>query len=1206
MSFLALHFLGPPLAEINDTALHFKRRKVLALLVYLAITSRRHSRGFLTDLLYPKQDRIHAQGGFRRILSGLKSAIGDHWLKIDLDGISFCTGDDLWIDVFEFRRKLEQHRTQIQSGVGFDDAGLLKQAVQLYRGEFLSGFYLKDSTSFDEWQFFERERLQREYEYILERLVNVSVTRRDITQAIRYANQLLSVDPLSEEVHCLLIRLYMESGHRSAALRQYETCRSLLEKELQALPDDETTRLFEEIRSQKVIKDNFLNVDVLQKLQPSPVADELSGTADMIRPSSRRDHKIETPVLFLIDTREYNQQSAIADLRAFIEKCIISGGGDIVSTPSDIINVVFSTCKAAIATALEAQIRLQRGKTPIAEKCGSRGLAVAIYAAEAEERGAEGLPGWVVRQGSHILDAAHTGQILLSSAAARLARKHLPQNASLRYLGSHRLKGLDPAQVIYQLQHPSLFQDFPALKTLDTFPNNLRSLTTRLIGRERAISDVIEILCRDDVRILTMTGAGGTGKTRLAVHAAAKLIDRFEDGVYFVDLSSVSDHEKVVSTIAGTLGIRESRGQDRPISEVFKDYLKNKQMLLLLDNFENVVPAAGRVTGLLSECPDVKMIITSRVSLHIPGVREYEILPLSLPDTRVGNIEVQVAQSEAVQLFVDRARIVKSGFTMDKENASVISEICLHLDGLPLAIELAASRLKVLAPKQLLKRIAHRFKILTNRSQDLPPRQQTLLNTIDWSYNLLDDSEKRLFTRLSVFAGGCSVEAAEQVCSIAEEEPELPILDGLTALMDKSLLRQYDTAGGSRFWMLESIKEHSRIQLEHSLESQTVSQRHACYFLEMAEETESLLHGPDQVAWLDRWEIEYNNLQDALSWFLSSGEFQNAFRLALALEWFWYRYGYFSDGRKWLEEILDRADGDRFPHLRARAYNALGWIVFLQGNWLYAKNCYSKCLELSRQRNDKKNEVTAVSRLGVVERWLGELEEGTIHGEEAIRIGREIDDPLQIAYSLICAYATTGGVFPDRPPPRAELEEALSITQQTGDLWSIAHILNGLGDLFRELGDYCEARIRYEESLRIFRELKDRWMIAWTLEGLGRTCYLDDDYSNAEKNLREGVKLFSTLGDKRNAGLMLFWLGMVKRSRGCHGAAARLLGAFDSLNRVLSGNHVTGPKKHCSELNQAFADYRSTYMAEWVKGQAMTLEDAISFALTEPSDVHSD
>ena len=1216
---LALYLLGPPRFKLDGAAFELKRRKVLALFVYLAVTAQPHSREVLTALLYPEQDRSRARSDFRQTLSILNGTIGEGWLSIDRKTISLPARSGLWIDVHEFRRLIEESRKPDREGTKSEIGKLLVEATHLYRSEFLSGFYLKDSPDFDEWQFFEQESLQQEYILILERLVEIYGARGEFKPAIYYGRIWLSIDPLDEAVHRLLMRLYSLAGQRAAALRQYKKCTSVLEKEFGVAPDQDTEKLHKEIQSGQLVAGG-LRPDFPQQECERPTTLPRRSVPRSTSRSSSQDRPTGVMVFLFADMKgrtrfvgsnRREMEVAFCRHKTLLGSVIEAQGGLIFSSREDALHAVFPTASTAASAALRAQISFQNEpwgyfsaaappkSTPGQISPGAIGLRIALHAGEAAF-GKEGYFGTVVDHTALLLSAAHGGQILLSTAAAELVKDALPEEASLCSLGYHRLKDLGLPQPIFQLLHPNLVSDFPGLKTLDSYQNNLPSQPTSLIGRNRELAEVLDVLILEEVQILTLTGPPGTGKTRLGIHAAAELIDHFEHGVFFVDLAALSEPEQVIPAIAGTLDVKQSMSQGRPLFEILKDYLKSRQVLLLLDNFEHLLPAAGQVAGLLATCPGLKVIVTSRESFHMRGEREFLVPPLSLPKPGISQAVERLTRYEAVRLFIERGVAARPDFVVTKENAPAVAEICVRLDGLPLAIELAASRLRVLSAQDLMKKLADRLKLLKGGSRDLPVRQQTLRGEIDWSYELVDEDERRLFARLSVFVGGCNLEAAEQVCSDPGRASELDVLDGLASLVDKNLLRQNQVAGEARFRMLETIKEYSQMRLEESPDMEAVRQRHACYFLELAEEAGRKLHGPDQMAWLDRLERENGNLKGAMVWFLNSGYAEEGLRLGGALEWFWYRNGHFSDGQKWLEQALELTDEAEPAKIRAKVLDALGWMVFLQGDWSRARAIYRESLELFQKLGDTRGEGMALSRLGVTERWLGDFSGGTEHCEEAVRIAREVGNPLRLAYTLIWAYATTGGKF-EGEAPQAELEEAVELSRQLGDLWGISHALNGLGDLFRELGESREARPRYEEALRGFRELKDRWMTAWTLEGLGGVGFLDGDYRNAQGYIKESIALFDLLRDQGNVVFMLSRLGMVAGFLGNHPRAACLLGAFKNIYEVLITHEAASLMHYDPELVNAFSEYQTDFTAEWAQGQVMTYEQAVEYAL-EDSD----
>jgi predicted ATPase len=436
---------------------------------------------------------------------------------------------------------------------------------------------------------------------------------------------------------------------------------------------------------------------------------------------------------------------------------------------------------------------------------------MAVHTGTVEERGGDYF-GPTLNRVARLLSAGHGGQVLLSLSTEELVRDRLPLGIGLRDLGVRRLKDLFGPEHVFQLTAPGLPASFPPLKTLDVRLNNLPIQPTPLLGREREVAEIAGLLRREDVRLLTLTGTGGTGKTRLALQSAAEMIDEFEDGVFFVALSPVSDPHLVASALAGALSVSESAG--RALKEDLRNFLSNKELLLVLDNFEQVVDAAPLVGELLSACPGLKVLGTSRTSLRIYGEHEYAVRPLELPDPdHLPPIET-LREYEAIRLFTERAHAANTDFSLTEENAPAVAEICARLDGLPLAIELAAARVKLLSPQAMCSRLSNPLKFLTGGARDLPERQRTLRGAIAWSHALLDEGEQALFARLSVFSGGCALEAVEAVCD-GEDDLPVDIFEGLSSLVDKSMLRQEEGIEEEpRFVMLETIREYARERLE--------------------------------------------------------------------------------------------------------------------------------------------------------------------------------------------------------------------------------------------------------------------------------------------------------------------------------------------------------------------------------------------------------
>nr|HET6901475.1 adenylate/guanylate cyclase domain-containing protein [Ktedonobacteraceae bacterium] len=547
---------------------------------------------------------------------------------------------------------------------------------------------------------------------------------------------------------------------------------------------------------------------------------------------------------------------ALAECRQVLRTAFGQWNGYVVDTQGDAFFVVFARATDAVSAAVAAQRALASHAFPHGAVVQVR---MGLHTGE-PQRTAEGYVGLDVHRAARLMSAGHGGQVLLSQATCSLVEQELPEDTSLRDLGEHRLKDLGRPMRLFQLAIADLPADFPPLHTLESFPNNLPVQPTLFLGREHEVAAIGGLLRREEARLVTLTGPGGTGKTRLALQVAANMSERFASGVFFVNLAPISDPALVVPTVAETLAVRERSG--RSLLERLTEELRQREMLVLLDNFEQVVSAAEQVAALLSACPRLKMLVTSREVLHVRAEHEFPVPPLTVPDPDHLPDLATLSHNVAVALFLQQAQAVKPDFHLTDTNARTIAELCTRLDGLPLAIELAAARMKLFSSRALLARLGSRLSVLTSAARDVPTRQQTLRNTIAWSYNLLDVQEQWLFRQLSVFVGGCTMEAIEALCTLLGSESE-PVLDTVTSLVDKSLLQHMEQQTGEepRFVMLETIREYAFECLESHGETEAARRAHATYFLRLAEEAERELGGPQQVRWLEQLEVEHDNLR---------------------------------------------------------------------------------------------------------------------------------------------------------------------------------------------------------------------------------------------------------------------------------------------------------------------------------------------------------
>jgi predicted ATPase/class 3 adenylate cyclase len=648
--------------------------------------------------------------------------------------------------------------------------------------------------------------------------------------------------------------------------------------------------------------------------------------------------------------------------------------GVVVDSEGDAFFVAFSSAKDAVVAAADAQRALHEHDWP-----GGEEIRVRMGLHTGEPRLVEGrYVGLDVHHAARVMGVAHGGQVLVSETTRAL----LDDGARLRDLGEHRLKDLSQPQRLYQLELDGLPSEFPPLQTLDNRPTNLPVQASAFIGRERELEATSALLERDDVRLLTLIGPGGTGKTRLALQLAAEVLDRFENGVFFVSLAPIRDWELVVPTISRTLGLREQPGET-PL-ETLCEYLAEKELLLVLDNFEHVAAAAPAVAGLIASAPGLRLLVTSRMPLRLRGERAHRVPQLAVPDLRRPAVAEEVVEYESVRLFVDRALAAAVDFEVTDANAEAIAEICVRLDGLPLAIELAAPRVRTLTPPALLRRLDQRLALLKGGAQDVDPRQRTLRGTIEWSYELLLEKEKALFARLGVFVGGCRLEAAEAVCDFDGVFGD-ELLDGLDSLVEKSLLRQRaDSDGEPRFWMLETIREFAVELLEASGELAGACERHAFWMAGAVERLEEQSRTGDHAAFLARIDESLPNVREAISWSREQRDGELLLQLATALWVYWSSRGLGPEGRRALEDALELSG--RRP---ARALLGLCTLMILSGSSEDLRATAQEALEASEALGDDHTLAQAWNVVGRVDgAVLGSLGKGEEAWRQALSYAR--------------------------------------------------------------------------------------------------------------------------------------------------------------------------------------------------------------------------
>ncbi len=723
--------------------------------------------------------------------------------------------------------------------------------------------------------------------------------------------------------------------------------------------------------------------------------------------------------------------------------------------------------------------------------------------------------------------------------------------------------------------------------------NNLPAAPTAFVGREQQVQAVRALLRRDDIRLVTLTGPGGVGKSRLGLRVAVDLFGDFEDGVFFIPLDNVRDAPLVTSAIVDTLGVREISGQ--PLLATLKDYLSDKHMLLLLDGFERAISAAPLVAEILAGAPRLKLLVTSRAPLRLRGEREVPVLPLALPDvSRTLTLE-ELSRTEAVMLFVQRATDVKPDFALTNENAQAVAEICRRLDGLPLALELAAARIKMLTPQALLARLDSRLAFLTSGPRDLPARQQTLRDTIEWSYDLLGETEKVLFRRLAVFAGGCTIEAAQAVCNAAGDLGD--ILAGVSSLVDESLLRQGEGLNGEpRFWILGTIREYGLERLTESGEAADIRRKHAEYFLSMAEQAERKIRSGQRDTGLHELETEHDNLRAALAWSQSAHKADLGLRLAGALSWFWYLNGHWSEGRGWLEDAL--AEGDAPAAAKAKALFGVGMLAAFQYDGTVALSSLADSIALSREIGDRLVLAYALAMQGTVMTWHGDSDAGRAILDESLVLFRDLGEKwgLALALGLLGDELITLGRDQEAA---AQSERSRALFLELGDKWGLAIALYNLGIVGVRQGDHESARSQLEESIALLRKLGDKSFIGFPLLRLGDIARHQHDYARASALYDEALALHRQAGAKWGTAEALYDLGAVAQEQGDYTRAAALL--LESLSLFREGISATGVADCLARLASIAVARGQPDRAAQLFGAAQALRDTTS-AMPEPAD----
>jgi len=886
-----------------------------------------------------------------------------------------------------------------------------------------------------------------------------------------------------------------------------------------------------------------------------------------------------------------------------LNEAIAAHAGYVFQIIGDAFCAAFSTAKDGFNAALEAQRALAD------EKWGETGdirVRMALHTGSVELRVGEYVTGEYVSnltlsRAARLLSAGHGGQVIISQATRDLLAYEIPDDINLRDLGEYHLKDLPQAEHIYQILIPGLPDRFPALKSLNALPNNLPLQLTSFVGREEEVGAVCACLQREAVRLMTLTGLGGVGKTRISVQVGTELLHDFKDGVFFIALAPIQKPELVASAIAQTLGVRESA--DRSLFEVLKDELREKQMLLVLDNFEQVVSAAPLVSELLKCAPDLKVLVTSRAALHLRGENAYTVQPFTLPTKDLmskggAGLISTLSSNEAVRLFVERAVAVKADFTLSEENVRLVADICHRLEGLPLGIELAAARIRHLPPRALLERLSSRLQILTGGARDLPERQQTLRDTLDWSFELLAENERRLFNSLGVFPGGCTLDGAEAISGLPDS---FEVLDGLASLVDNSLLIQKDYLNGEpRYWMLETIREYALERLGAGGEAAIVWRKHMQFLNELAKIGQSNINGPDADYWYKKFHAELDNVRAILNWVLESKpaeerDVEAAAWLVGRFWWAWYQCGDLSEGRRWATQILAMLPMN-LP-ARAKLLIAAGCFSWQQGDYSTAAPILEESVRLWQELGDESGLAEALHFQGHLIFDQKQYAAAGILYQESRELYQRLGD-LQSIQPLIGDLGMVAYHMGDYEKARILYEECLVFSRKHGSKENIAQTLYRLGDLARLAGDNDGSEIFYKEGIAYFKELGTKLEIASGLHKLGYISLYRHDPSQAYVLIMESLKIQQEAGNKQGIAECLFGLAGVAGIMGQLERAAQLFGAAQTLLDMVGAPLAPADQADCERDLAEVQSQLSAVVFEnaWRAGQAMSLVQAIDFA----------
>ena len=921
-------------------------------------------------------------------------------------------------------------------------------------------------------------------------------------------------------------------------------------------------------------------------------------------------------------------ESLRARHHAILKSAIETNNGYVFQIIGDAFCASFHTAREGLNAAVDAQRKLQLenwGETPIKVRMG-------IHTGEAEKRDDDYRGYLTLARVQRVMSAGHGGQVLLSNTTAELIRDQLPDGVSFRDMKENRLKGWVISEHLWQVVAKGLQQDFPPLSTLNIIPTNLPLQLTSFVGRDLEIAEIKEVLT--NTRLVTLTGSGGTGKTRLSLQVASEILDRFKDGVWFIELAPITDPMLVPNTVASTLGLHEESGQ--PPMTALLEWFGERELLIILDNCEHLLDVcAGFVDSVLRKSRGIRILASSREALGIAGETAYRVPSLPIPDLKEQFTLEQLEECESTRLFIERAVQTLPTFNVTSASLPTIIQICQRLDGIPLAIELAAARVKVLSVEQIAERLDDRFKLLSGGSRTALPRQQTLRALIDWSYQLLDEQERLLFQRLAVFVGGWTLETAEAVCSFPSGGIEpYDILDLLTHLVDKSLIIVENAGRESRYRRLETIRQYAREKLFESEEVALIRDRHLDYFRTLAEKAEIEILHANQTVWLQRLNVEFDNIRAALEW-SQENQVEDGLQMGSSIWRFCLRYGYTRELVERLNQLLAHPSAAKRTSVRAKTLSTLSILAVWQGDLKKTRPLAEESLAINKELGDQKGLAASLYALGVATNHTG-APEALSFLLQSLAAYRSLDDKRGISEVLIIISQASN----DPAQRQASLEESLELARERGDAITMAGALNNLGILALDFGNFSQARFWLEESLALQRPLGPPGYVT-TLQILADLEAYEGNYAEARALCEEGLSMIKNAGMKGQQIWLRSILGYIALGEGkweeartslvndLHrfNSAGRISGMLYSLEgfarlaarqgqleratRLFAFAATTREAKNIPlvPVDQALVDRDlvsvktqlddTTFEALWAEGSTMTLEQAVAISLQE-------